>query len=51
MIRIKNFQDLDQLYPKVLPYYLRMKGAGYCIGMAITAIVVYIAASILLPFT
>jgi len=27
-----------------------MKGAGYCIGMAITAVVVYIATLVLLPF-
>jgi len=27
-----------------------MKGAGYCIGMAIAAVVVFIATSILLPF-
>jgi len=27
-----------------------MKGAGYCIGMAIAAVVVFIATFVLLPF-
>jgi len=27
-----------------------MKGVGYCIGMAITAVVVFIATFVLLPF-
>jgi len=27
-----------------------MKGIGYCIGMAIAAVVVFIATSVLLPF-